>query len=512
MEIRTTILISQYHDSVSLMLAAKEIRALPGVQDAALVMGTQANQDLLEQAGLATDETRAAKADDLIIVVKCARHADKILKQAQSALLKKSASPAGDGQSAPLSLRAAIRAHPPANLAVISVAGAYAAREAREALAEGLHVLLFSDNVTLEDELALKKFALSRGLLLMGPGAGTAIINGVGLGFANRVPRGPIGIVSAAGTGLQEVSTILARQGIGISQAIGTGGRDLRAEIGGLMARAGLQALSEDAQTRVIVLVSKPADPAVMMEMTGLLNSFEKPAVVCLLGAQFADKESGRIHFTRTLEECALKAAALAGGKHIDMNADSSALAEQALVLRKKLKPDQKLLRGLFSGGTLCSEAQVILKDMLPEPVCSNAPLEAAYRWEARSGESRHWLLDLGEEEYTVGRPHPMIDNDLRVRMIQKECANPRVALILLDVVIGFGAHPDPGGELGAAIRAARETAAAQGREVLFAASVTGTDVDPQGLRSTTEKLEQAGVLVCRSNAQAARLAGLIIS
>jgi len=512
LEVRAIVLASQYHDSVSLMLAAKELRALPGVRDAALVMGTQANQDLLEQAGLATAETRAAKADDLIIVVKCAEDADKVLEQAQALLLRKSASSAKTDQQAIHSSRSALRAHPAVNLAVVSVAGAYAAREAREALAAGLHVLLFSDNVSLEDELVLKKFALSRGLLLMGPGAGTAVINGVGLGFANKIPSGPVGIVSAAGTGLQEVSTILARHGVGVSQAIGTGGRDLRVEIGGLMARAGLQALIEDPHTRVIVLVGKPADPAVMDEVIRLLEEGEKPAVVCLLGAALANKEQGRIHFTNTLEECALCAASIVLGKPLDLAGQTSALVAQAKELKKKLKSGQKYLRGLFSGGTLCYEAQVILKDLLPEPVYSNAPLEKAFLWDVKRSETVHCLLDLGEEEYTVGRPHPMIDNDLRVRMIRKEGGDPRVGVVLLDVVLGFGAHPDPAADLGAAVQAARQAAAAEGREVIFIASVTGTAQDAQGLDAAARELASAGLVVCASNAQAARLAGLIIS
>lgn len=514
MEVKALVLKSQYHDSVALMLVAKRVRELPGVQDAAAVMGTAANKGLLDQAGLTTKETQAALPDDLVVVVKCAGKADEVLEQARAFLERKTSTVEPSRQEI-TSVRGAARVFPGANAAVISVAGAYAAREAREALAAGLHVLLFSDNVSLQDEIAVKKFALSRGLLLMGPGAGTAIINGIGLGFANQVPRGPVGIVSAAGTGLQEVSTLLAKQGMGVSQAIGTGGRDLHAEVGGLTAAAGIRALTEDKNTQVIVLVGKPADPGVMDRLVKLLDGSRKECVVCLLGAEIADKGKGKIHFCDTLEECAFTAGALASGKSFDyageMDKQIKELSGEAEKIRANLSPNQRGLRGLFSGGTLCYEAQVILKKMLAEPVYSNAPLDKSNLWRDKSSSPDYLLLDLGEEEYTLGRPHPMIDNDLRVRMIRQESSHPQTAVMLLDVVIGYGAHPDPAAELGKAIEKAREAAASEKHSIAFITSVTGTRADPQGLDATTEKLEKAGLIVCRTNAQAARLAGLIL-
>lgn len=517
MQARSKVIKGRYHDSVSLMLVAKELRNLPGVEDAAVVMGTLANKGLLDQAGLTTKDTAAAQPDDLVIAVKCGPKAGDVLERAQALLERKVSSSSADvAQMEAMTTRGAARAFGDANTAVVSVAGAYAAREAREALAAGLHVLLFSDNVSLADEIALKKFALSRGLLLMGPGAGTAIINGVGLGFANKVPPGSVGIVSAAGTGLQEVSTLLAKQGVGVSQAIGTGGRDLHAEVGGLMALAGIQALIDDGQTDMVVLVSKPADPVVMEKLFKLLEKGGKQSVVCLLGAEIAEKKKGKIHFCDTLEECALTAAALAAGKKLDIENELSvqmkALAGQAREIKKKFSPGQDHLRGLFSGGTLCYEAQVILNRMLPQSVLSNAPLEKANNWSDRESSPKYLLLDLGEEEYTLGRPHPMIDNDLRARMIVQECQRPQVAVILMDVVIGFGAHPDPAVELGQVIKKARAKVENEGRLVAFIASVTGTQDDPQGLQATTGKLEEAGVIVCHTNAQAARLAGLMLS
>ncbi len=309
MRLYTRVLKNQYHDSVVLMLAAKEIKKIEHVIDAAYMMGTDVNKDLLKDGGMLSAEADTAQANDLIIAIKTDQELTQILDLAEG-LLSARTTPEKRGMDETNTIRSAIREHPEANMAVISVAGAYAAREAREALAGGLHVLLFSDNVSLEDEIALKKFALGRGLLLMGPGAGTAIINGVGLGFANQVQRGEIGIVSAAGTGLQEVSTLLAKRGLGISQAIGTGGRDLSKAVGGLMFFAALDALQNNPDTKVIVLISKPPDIDIVEKLTASIQHSQKPIVVCLLGAE--PQASGRkIFFTRTLEECALVTAAV---------------------------------------------------------------------------------------------------------------------------------------------------------------------------------------------------------
>ncbi len=283
--IQTLVKRSEYYDSVTLMLVAKEISHMAEVDDAAVVMGTEANKGLLKNAGLLTPEAEAASPNDLVIAVKGAQAAlGKILAEAEKLLHKKQTEPA-TSEFRPKTLGGAIKANPGANVAVISVAGRYAAAEAWEALSHGLHVLLFSDNVSLEDEIALKRYAVEHGLLLMGPGAGTAILNGVALGFANVVPKGPVGIVAAAGTGLQEVSSLLAKYGVGLSQGIGTGGRDLKEEVGGLMMLAGLRALQDDPDTKVIVLVSKPPSASVASKMLEQAGLSEKPTVVCFLGA-----------------------------------------------------------------------------------------------------------------------------------------------------------------------------------------------------------------------------------
>jgi len=350
----------------------------------------------------------------------------------------------------------------------------------------------------------------------MGPGAGTAIINGVGLGFANAVPDGPVGIVSAAGTGLQEVSSILAGYGIGISQAIGTGGRDLSKKVGGLMAIAGIKALIEDVNTKVIILISKPADNEVIQNILDILKTGKKECVICTLGARFEQPQDGIIHFTHTLEECAYTAAAITGAELPDFQSFFKTEIEkqqaQANELRSKLGSGQKFIRGLYSGGTLCYEAQVIWKELLNESVYSNAPLEKKNYLAEENSHQFHTALDLGEEEFTVGRPHPMIDNDLRMRYISMAGSDPTTAVVVMDVIIGYGAHPDPGLELGDAIRLAKKEAKQKGRALIVITCVTGTKDDPQDLAETIAKLEEAGAVVCGTNAQAARLAGMVVT
>jgi succinyl-CoA synthetase alpha subunit len=505
---------SEYHDSVSLMLAARELSKLEGIRDAAVVMATEANKSILAEAGLLTEEAGPATPNDLLIAVSAETEAlaDSALQKVET-LLKKKAAAAETGAFRPKTLRGALASHPEANVAVISVAGRYAADEAWEALERGLHVLLFSDNVSLEDEIALKTYARDHGLLLMGPGAGTAILNGVALGFANVLPPGPVGIVSAAGTGLQQVSTLLARRGVGITQGLGTGGRDLKKEVGGIMMLEGLKALQSDPATQVLVLVSKPPAEAVVQAILRQVAASPKPTVICFLGGDLSVLANlPNVIPARTLDECAWLAAQAANPQIGDLQmffvAENARLAGQAAALKPKLNPSQRYLRGLFSGGTLCYEAQVIWKEMLTAPVYSNAPLPGGPALADSTKSQGYTAVDLGEEEFTVGRPHPMIDNDLRIRRLIQEARDPEVAVILLDVVIGYGAHPDPAGELAPAIRQARQLLE---RELHVVASVTGTEEDPQRLSGQIAALEAAGVLVCESNAAAAQLAARLV-
>ncbi|MBN1935683.1 MAG: acyl-CoA synthetase FdrA [Anaerolineae bacterium] len=505
---------SEYHDSITLMQIARELVQLPGVVDVAVVMATEANRAILRQAGLLRPEIDAATPNDLVVAVLADSddHAERALYAAEARLAARD-EPHKTGSSCQLrTIRAAARG---ANLAIVSVAGQYAAAEAWEALKNGLHVLLFSDNVSIEDEIALKRYAVEHGLLMMGADCGTAILNGVALCFANAVPRGSVGLVAASGTGLQEVSTLLARLGVGVSQGIGTGGRDLKEAVGGLTMIQGLKALQADPGTRVLVLISKPPAQAVAERVLAQVRQSDKPAVVCFLGGDPSPIVQAGAIPARTLQEAAYLAAAEIGHdlSSLDqmLERERAELKAQAEMLRGRLKTGQRYLRGLFSGGTLASEALVIWQEML-DGVWSNVPLDPRFKLADAAHSRGHCAVDLGEDEFTVGRPHPMLDHDLRIRRLLQEAADPEVAVILLDVVLGYGVHPDPAGELGPAIREARQRAARDGRELIVVASITGTEGDPQQLGRQVRALEEAGTVIASCNAAAARLTGYVVA
>jgi succinyl-CoA synthetase alpha subunit len=493
-----------YFDSVTLMRVGKEITGLPGVIDAAVVMGTQSNKAILKSSGLLTAALNDASDTDLLVVVKAdTEAAAQAALSAVDGLLKKTASHAtAGGESHPVSLVGAIEVIPGANLALISIAGRYAGDEAMRALENGLHVMLFSDNVPLEKEIALKKFARKRGLLVMGPDCGTAIINGVPLAFANVVSRGNVGIVAAAGTGLQEVSCIISNEGGGISQAIGTGGRDVKQEVGGIMFIEALKALARDERTRVVLLVSKPPHKDVLNRIEKAIKTIRKPVVTLFIGA------SAQRGCPSTLEEAALTAVALARGQTTeeaahrlaDRDGEIDRIARREAGRRTKR---QKYVRGLFSGGTFCAEAQILFSHMISN-VYSNAPAGRAKQLKDSLKSQKNTVIDLGEDEFTVGRPHPMIDYTLRNRRIPDEAADVETAVILLDVVLGYGANPDPAAELSSVIRQAS-------RGVSVVCSITGTDQDPQNRSRVEAALRKAGAVVMPSNAAACKLAGRIV-
>jgi FdrA protein len=516
MVVKALIKPGEYHDSISLMLVARSLSASPGVRDSAVVMATEANKSILSGAGMLTGEVGEAGSNDLVIVVQTETEAlaEATLKKAED-LLKQKVVRDEAGETRPRSIRGALALTPNVNVAVISVAGRYAAHEAWQALEHGLHVFLFSDHVSLEDEIALKQYARAHGLLLMGPGAGTAIINGVALGFADAIPAGPIGIVSAAGTGLQEVSTLIARAGGGISQAIGVGGRDLSAEVGGIMMLEGLKALQADAASEAIALISKPPAERVANLILEQVSASVKPTVICFLGGDSRGTGKNQAIPARTLQEAALLGLRAAQINTDDvqavLRAEQDRLVERARGLREEMGHGGRFLRGLFSGGTLCYEAQMVWRDALGLVVHSNAPLPGgpAIRDSMRS--EAHTAIDMGEEEFTQGRLHPMMDQGLRIRRLLQEARDPETAVILLDVVLGYGAHPDPASELGPAVEQALDIARGEGRGLCVLTSVTGTDQDPQCRSRVVSALERSGAIVCDSNAAAARLAGLLV-
>src|SRR5256886_2409215 len=504
MVIRSVTKSSAYFDSVTLMLVQRDVRQLPGVEEAGAVMGTEANKELLRDAGLLTPEAQAARPDDLILAVRATSdEAAAAAVTAAETLLTQRRETAATGTCRPKTVGTAARTLAGANLALISVPGRFAAGVAREALAAGLHVMLFSDNVPLDAEIELKQTAAARGLLLMGPDCGTAIIGGTGLGFANHVRRGTIGIVGAAGTGIQEVASLVHRGGAGVSHAIGTGGRDLSQAVGGLTALAGISALASDPGTEVIVLISKPPSPEVAARLLGAVRLARKPVVINFVGASVAGE--GSLHGAQTLEEAARTAVTLVTGQPPRWRQWEALPAQEA----GRLAPTQKYVRGLYSGGTLCYEALVLLHRYVG-PVYSNTPLDPGHALESATRSHAHTVIDMGSDEFTVGRLHPMLDPTLRHQRLLREADDPEVAVILLDVVLGHGAHPDPARDLAPVIRQARERARRDGRWLPVVVSVCGTDEDPQGYEAQVAALLDAGATVQASNARAVRLAGLI--
>jgi FdrA protein len=490
-----------YYDSVVLMQLQRSLAALPGIVDAGVVMGTAANKDILAQTDLLTPEAQEAKADDLIIVVRAETltEGEAALGQVDELLARRRGQVQQD--YLPKSLESAAQLLPEAQWVLVSVPGRYAAGVAREALRLGRHVFLYSDNVSLEDEVALKQEAVEKGLLVMGPDCGTAIVNGVGLGFANQVRRGPIGLVAASGTGLQQVSARIHQLGSGITHALGTGGRDLSEAVGAATARQGLDLLSRDPETEVLVLVSKPPSTSVAEALLRAARAVDKPVVVDFIGYETAVRRIDNLTFATTFDEAAELAV---------RSAKASGYAPVQEYPLDRFAPGQRYLRGLFSGGTLAYEALLLLQEYLPS-VYSNAPLKKELRLANSLVSQEHTIVDLGEDEFTVGRLHPMMDNDLRIRRLQQEAQDPQVAVILLDVVLGYGAHPDPASELAPAIARARAGAQEAGRYLEVVAVVVGTDEDPQDLGAQMQKLEEAGARVDTSNEASARYVGRLL-
>lgn len=471
-----------YYDSVVLMQLQRGLLELNDVLDAGVVMATPANKDLLATNNL-LPENVSANPDDLLIVVKAnddASAKDAISKVDELLAKRKSSTVSQDFR--PRSLSAAVKQLPEANWVLISVPGRYAAGVAREALELNKHVFLYSDNVSLEDEIALKKTAREKGLLVMGPDCGTAIINGIGLGFANLVRRGAIGVVGASGTGTQAVTAHIHNLGAGISHAIGTGGRDLKSDVGAITANQALEALAHDDETKVITLISKPPSPDVATQLISAAQSTGKPVVIYFIGYPPPARKIGNLHFAISLSEAAEIAVS-------QLSANSNQLS---------VNSSKGYLRGLFSGGTLAYETLLGLQASL-SPIYSNGPITPNQNLKDPLKSEAHSIIDLGDEFFMVGRLHPMIDNDLRIRRMKQEAADSEVGMILFDVVLGEGSHLDPTGELVAVIQEIQTSR----KDIEFVAMVIGTDDDPQNIQSQIEKLQETNVTVFRTAAEA---------
>lgn len=488
MKVRVVVHKGSYHDSAFLMRVSRGLSRLDGVEEAVVLMGTPLNLKLLQDAGFSGPELEGATPMDLVVGIRAA--GPEICDRAEQELasLLRVSAPCRTETGAPqASIPAALEELPGANLISVAVPGPYAAYVAHRALDHGRHVFLFSNNVPIDEEVELKQRARGLGLLVMGPDCGTAMVAGVGLGFSNRVRRGRIGLVGASGTGIQEIACRVHSLGEGISQAIGAGSADLSARVGGLMTGFGLELLAADQDTEVIVLVAKHPDPAVAKKIDKIIAGLKKPVVIRYLG------QPGSATRADSLDEAAGRAVALCrGGEAGDPFGDLESDA-------RELTRGTGRLVGLFGGGSLAAEAALVLKaPVLDHPLRVDGGVEG----------SGDLIVDTGEDFYTAGKPHPMVDQTVRCDLIRKVGSDREVGLLLFDLVLGYGAHHDPAPELAKAIAAAREERG--GAPLLAIASVTGTDLDPQDAGRQRRRLAAAGVHVQPSAARAARVAARV--
>ncbi len=494
---------NQYYDSVFLMSVNRRISEIKDVQQTAVLMGSPANKQLLMDIGIHGGEIDVARPNDLIVAVIAETPAivENVLGRLDEWL-------EGINESVPSlstrTLEEGLSQKPNANLAVISVPGEYAAKEAKKALEAGLNVFIFSANVSIEDELMLKQFAREKGLLVMGPDCGTSLIGGVGIGFADAIRQGPIGVIGGAGTGLQEFTSQVHNAGSGISHAIGIGSHDLSEKIGGLTTLAALDALEADTQTRVVAILSKPPAASTLASLLERVGTCKKPVVGCFLGVD-PGLLSGRPNLqpARTIDDAVRIAITCLNGQTA-LPVAGLAPEDLAAILKEKKawSPEQKYLRGILAGGTFCYQSQQILREA-GYTVHSNNPFDQEYRLADPDKSIEHTIVDMGDDYYTVGKPHPMIDGTLRKRRILAESRDPQVAVLYLDYILGYNASMDPVGELLDAIREAKRSSGLRGGALTVVASVCGTEGDPQDLNLQIKMLQEAGALVFRSNALA---------
>jgi len=499
-----------YFDSVVLMLINAEIKKLEGINQAVVAMGTPMNLDLLKDLDMSNSKVICATPGDLIIALE--GPTKKILEEAVKTVkekLNQKNSSEQDNAYMPATLGSAVSAYPTINMVLISLPGNFAPSQVRKALNSGKHVMLFSDNISVEQEISLKRLAKKKGLLMMGPDCGTAIINGKPLCFANVVKKGPIGVVGASGTGIQEVTCCVEKFGLGVSQAIGTGGRDLKnEEIGGLMMLMGIEALKNDPKTKVITIVSKPPLETVAKKVIAALQKTGKPSVVHFIGLAGL-KNIKNVTFANNLEEVAKISVALCKGENFKKSIFSLSEDKIDKIIEREsrgISKKQKYIRGLFTGGTLADEAMILLNDSLGG-VYSFDHIDKEYILKDPFKSTRHTIVDLGEDVFTNGRPHPMIEPGTRDDRILLEAKDPEIALMILDVVIGYGSHPDPAGAIVNSLALAKEKAKLRGGYLSIVVSITGTKGDFQDIDRQREKLESIGVVVMPSNYQASMLA-----
>ncbi len=501
------ILKNSYYDSVTLMSTTVVIKKALKLTELVMFMGTDMNKEMIKSVGLYHQEMDLALPNDLILAADMTEinpeWAEFVIKQLSSKNISNN-----ESQKSYKTINQAIEAiHP--NLAIISVPGIYAAHEAYKALENNMHVMLFSDNMSVEDEVALKKIGIQKDLLVMGPDCGTAIINGKGLCFANEVSRGSIGLVAASGTGLQEVTVIIDRYHGGITQAIGVGGRDLSEAVGGMMMLKGIDALEADKNTKVIVLISKPPHQSVLDKILKRLESIKKPVVLCLIDAK-ESKKMTNVYFVSTLTEAAITALRLSGVETPDELTIDQQMIGTLNTHKMQFSSTQSKVKGLFCGGTLTAEALSVIRPYV-KVITSNVAKKTYEKMENPLLSSGHNLVDLGDDIFTQGKPHPMIEPTIRLERILEEARNAETAVLLLDFELGIGSHEDPVGITIETLQEAKLIARNNKRHLAIVAYVCGTEKDSQGLKRSEDLLRNVGVIVASTNAQASKIAGLLV-
>ena len=494
--LRTIVEKGSYHDSVVLMLLTNAVSAIEGVKKASIMMATPANKDIFKQSGLDTQELMEATANDMVIVADVDDDAmlDVIMENVE-AFFKNQATTAGSKQAESVkSWEKALDLLPDANMAVISIPGAYAALEADRALDEGKHVFMFSDNVTIEDEARLKRKAHEKGLVVMGPDCGTGIIQGVPIAFTNSVSKGSIGIVGASGTGIQELTCIIDRLGEGVTNAIGTGGRDLSLEVGGITMMDTIDAMEKDETVKVLIVISKPPAKAIRDKISARLSVYKKPVITLFLGEKPEYHEENFYH-CYTLDEAARLAVSFVRGEPVP---EGTVDVDRSQFFAKE---EKKTIKAYYSGGTLANEAATLIKDSLDLKI----PPEKKEGYMLTT--QGHIVVDLGEDEYTQGFPHPMIDPRKRIECMEQALEDPTTGVILFDIMLGYGSHEDMAGSLIPTVKKLTDKAAAEGRKLFFISTVCGTRRDFQGYDAAVQKLKDAGVIVCETNKLAVRTA-----
>ncbi|MEA2002861.1 MAG: FdrA family protein [Actinomycetota bacterium] len=453
----------RYHDSVRLMQASKALQDVAGVTDALVAMATELNLSLLGEMGFDMDAVAGTGPNDLLLALRAESEDAIAVAHAvlDDALTHKVAPSGGLDAPEPKTVGSAASVNT-ANVVLLSVPGEHAFVEAMEALQNGQHAMIFSDNVPIDQEIILKKYGVDHDLLVMGPDCGTTIINGVGLGFANAVQPGSVSMVGASGTGIQQMCALLDDAGVGVLHALGTGSHDLSEEVGAASTLQALAALDADPATDVIVVISKPPAAPVADKVRRAAAECAKPVVITFMGESTLEEGAGEVL-------AKLGKSQTSYGSWVAPNGDH--------------RPG--LVRGLFSGGTLRDEARFVGMPLLGEIG-------------KREGEAGHTFVDYGDDEYTQGRAHPMIDQTVRIERLAAAGQDESIGVILMDVVLGYGANADPAAELAPVIA----EVVASGAAVVV--SLCGTRGDPQGRDAQAMALNKAGATVFLSNAAAA--------